>query len=98
MDEQLFKELEQSVKEATALLRGDGEAGRVTFLDEPDPRVIRENLDLSQEDFAALLGISVRTLQNWEQGRRDPTGPAMQLLRIAEKDPEALLAVLAEPA
>ncbi|RMF64687.1 MAG: helix-turn-helix domain-containing protein [Bacteroidetes bacterium] len=63
----------------------------IHFAGEPDPRQIRAQMQLSQEDFAHVLGISVRTLQNWEQGRRRPTGPAMKLLRIAERHPELLL-------
>jgi putative transcriptional regulator len=58
-------------------------------LSEPsEPKVIRERLELSQSAFAGLLGVSMRTLQDWEQGRRSPQGPAMALLRIAEQHPE----------
>ena len=56
-----------------------------------DARTIRRRLGLSQSAFAALLGVSVRTLQDWEQGRRKPRGPALALLRIAERHPEALV-------
>ena len=64
---------------------------RTTELAEPSkPKVIRENLKLSQAAFAGLLGVSKRTLQDWEQGRRSPQGPAMALLRIAEQHPEVL--------
>ncbi len=56
-----------------------------------DVRVIRERLDLSQSAFAALLGVSLRTLQDWEQGRRKPTGSAYALLRVATRHPEALI-------
>jgi putative transcriptional regulator len=52
---------------------------------------IRERLGLSQSAFAALLGVSNRTLQDWEQGRRQPTGAARSLLRVADRHPEALL-------
>lgn len=54
-------------------------------------RVIRTRLKLSQEAFAALMGVSVRTLQDWEQGRRHPSGPAVALLRIAEQRPEVFI-------
>jgi len=66
-----------------------GEVGRVTTL----PRVseTRARVGLSQSDFARLLGVSVRTLQEWEQGRRVPSGPAQTLLIIAHKNPRALL-------
>ncbi len=56
-----------------------------------DVQSIRERMGLSQSAFAALLGVSARTLQDWEQGRRQPTGPARSLLRVAERHPEALL-------
>ena len=62
---------------------------RVAELSEPsEPRVIRAKLKLSQSAFAGLLGVSMRTLQDWEQGRRNPQGPAVALLRIAEQYPE----------
>ncbi len=53
---------------------------------------IREKLNLSQDEFSILLGVRVRTLQDWEQGRRKPSGPARSLLRIAKKHPEVFLA------
>ncbi|MEL0614237.1 helix-turn-helix domain-containing protein [Marinomonas arenicola] len=62
---------------------------KTTELSEPSaPKVIRSKLNLSQPAFAGLLGISMRTLQDWEQGRRNPQGPAVALLRIAEQHPE----------
>lgn len=69
----------------------DGLEQPVSCYRAPDPEEIRERLGLSQSKFAALLGVSARTLQNWEQGRRMPTGPAAMLLRIAERHPEVLL-------
>jgi putative transcriptional regulator len=68
-----------------------GRIGRV--INVPDVAHIRENTGLSQARFAQLLGVSVRTLQDWEQGRRAPTGAARTLLRIAEKNPQALIEV-----
>lgn len=91
MNDELFNELVKGVKEAGAYLRGERAAARVTFLGEPDPKAIRTRLDLTQEEFAAALCISVKTLRNWEQGRREPSGPAMRLLQIAAKHPEVLL-------
>lgn len=62
---------------------------KVTELSEPSPpQVIRSKLNMSQSAFAGLLGVSMRTLQDWEQGRRLPQGPAVALLRIAEQHPE----------
>ena len=62
---------------------------KTTELSEPsEPKVIRSKLELSQSAFAGLLGVSMRTLQDWEQGRRNPQGPAIALLRIAEQHPE----------
>jgi putative transcriptional regulator len=69
MKAELFDELLGSVREGGAIVRGKGRAGRRTKIEEPDVVAIREAYGLSQERFAALLGISVRTLQNWEQGR-----------------------------
>ncbi len=91
MKDDLFDELVESVKEAGAYLRGETPAAEVSFVGEPDPRSIRDGLGLTQEQFAAALCISVKTLRNWEQGRRQPTGPAMRLLQIAAKHPEIIL-------
>ena len=91
MKEELFAELVASVKEGGAILRGEKEAARNFHLDRLDIKRIREGYNLTQAQFAAMLGISVRTLRNWEQGRRVPEGPAMVLLRVADKHPEAVL-------
>ena len=55
------------------------------------PKVIRQRLKLSQSAFAGLMGVSLRTVQDWEQGRRKPSGPAVALLRIAEQKPDVFL-------
>jgi putative transcriptional regulator len=68
-----------------------GEPGRV--INVPSVSAIRERTGLSQTKFAQLLGVSVRTLQEWEQGRRAPSGAARTLLRIAAKNPRAVLDV-----
>ena len=71
--------------------------GRRFTIAKPGPvKKIRENLGLSQSAFAGLLGISVRTLQDWEQKRREPTGAALTLLLIAEKRPSVLLEVFSQ--
>ena len=91
MKEELFAELVASVKEGGQILRGEKEAARAFPYDRLDIKRIREGYKLTQEQFASMLGISVRTLRNWEQGRRVPEGPAMVLLRVADKHPEAVL-------
>ena len=68
-----------------------GEAGRIVNV--PSVATIRERTGLSQARFATLLGVSVRTLQEWEQGRRAPTGAARTLLMVAARNPQALLEV-----
>ena len=91
MKDELFQELVASVREGGAILRGENEAAAETRFEDPDVAAIREEYGLSQAKFAALLGISVRTLQNWEQGRRHPQGPARVLLRVAARHPRAVL-------
>ena len=91
MKAELFDELLESVRHGGAIARGQKRASRRTKIDEPDVAAIRSTYDLSQEQFASLLGISVQTLQNWEQGRRRPQGPARVLLRVAAKHPRAVL-------
>lgn len=66
--------------------------GKRHLVELPDDIIgIRKNLKLSQSAFSALLGVSIRTLQDWEQGRRFPRGPALSLLRIAKEHPEAFI-------
>ena len=97
MRKELFDELLQSVKEMKAIEAGRLKPAHVTHAPEvlggpvPDVAALRARFRLSQAKFAALLGISVNTLQNWEQGRRAPEGPARVLLRVAATHPEALL-------
>jgi putative transcriptional regulator len=88
--EELFKELVASVREGGAILRGEIAPSRKFIVDKTDVRRIRANYRLSQGQFAALLGISVATLQNWEQGRRLPKGAARVLLQVAAKHPETV--------
>lgn len=90
MSDELFEELLESVREAKAIMRGEKEASRVFVVEKPDVKQIREGYELSQTEFAALMGISVKTLQNWEQGRRNPRGAARVLLQVAAKHPEAV--------
>lgn len=94
MKDELFEELLESIEEGGAILRGEAEPSRSFVVEDPDVAAIRAEYGLSQSRFAALLGISVRTLQNWEQGRRRPEGPARVLLRVAAEHPAAILDVV----
>ncbi len=91
MKEELFNELLESVRQAGQIRKGQSKASRHTVIEEPDVHAIREKYKMSQQEFSSLLGISVATLRNWEQGRRKPQGPARVLLKIAEKNPKAIL-------
>jgi putative transcriptional regulator len=86
----MFAELLESVREGGAILRGERAPSRRFEIASPDVRAIRERFDLSQSEFAGLLGISVKTLQNWEQGRRTPHGAARVLLQVAARHPDAV--------
>lgn len=90
MKKELFEELVTSVREGGAILRGEVPPTRKFSVEKTDVRRIRANYKLSQGQFAALLGISVATLQNWEQGRREPKGAARVLLQVAAKHPESV--------
>jgi putative transcriptional regulator len=95
MKQKDFERLVASVKQAGAIRRGQLKPGRVTELQAEDVRAIRSKLAKSQEEFARMIGVSVATLQNWEQGRRRPEGPARALLRVAAKNPQAIVEALA---
>jgi putative transcriptional regulator len=84
----LGAEILQGIQEIKQHKRGK-QSLKTTELSEPSsPEVIRTKLHMSQSAFAGLLGVSIRTVQDWEQGRRKPQGPAIALLRIAEQHPE----------
>lgn len=95
MKEKMFNELLESVKQAGQIRKGQRKPSHRMVIEEPDVVKIRKKYDMNQQEFAALLGISVGTLRNWEQGRRKPQGPAKVLLIIAEKKPKAILDSLA---
>lgn len=101
MRKELFDELLQSVREMQEIRAGERRPARLTTSrevfqrDVKDVGALRRHFGLSQSKFAMMLGISVDTLQNWEQGRRQPDGPARVLLRVAATHPEAILAVSA---
>ena len=93
----LYAEIKEGLEEMIAIEKGEREPVRVHhFFTSADIRALREKAGVSQRTFAAMLGVSNRTLQDWEQGRRTPTGPAMNLLRLYDAMPEAITKVLAE--
>jgi putative transcriptional regulator len=92
MKEELFQELLASVREMKAIRAGKARASRAFSFNTPaEVAKVRDKLGVSQPMFARLLGISEKTLQNWEQGRRTPTGPAKVLLKVAARHPKLLL-------
>lgn len=94
MNNQMFAELLSSVQEGAEILQGRKSPARSFEVKAQDIKTIRERLGLSQRQFAALMGVSVDTLQNWEQNRRKPRGAARMLLLIAATHPEAVLDIL----
>jgi putative transcriptional regulator len=92
MKKELFEELLESVKQAVAIERGEIKPSRsFTVHRKNEVTAARARLGLSQNRFAALLGISSSTLKNWEQGRRRPTGAAKVLVRVAKRHPRIVL-------
>ncbi|HZT81034.1 MAG TPA: NadS family protein [Gemmataceae bacterium] len=90
-----FENLVESIRQAGRIRRGEARPSRVTKFKSVDVKAIRRRLGKSQSEFARMIGVSVATLQNWEQGRRRPDGPVRALLRVAAADPEAVAAALA---
>lgn len=93
MKKELFDELLESVRQGAAIVKDTAKPARSTVFREAEVKRIREQYGLSQDKFAALMGISVATLRNWEQGRRKPEGPSRILLLVAASHPEAILDV-----
>lgn len=91
IEAKVFEELLQSVREGGAILRGERKASRRFVVEASGVRAIRERTSLSQSEFADLIGISVETLQNWEQDRHRPKGPAAALLQIIAHEPRLAL-------
>ena len=94
MDDKYFSELTASVLEMDAIINEKAKPSRTTEFAEPEVKSIRNKVGLSQTRFAGLIDVSKRTLENWEQSRRQPTGPARALLRILDKDPQYALRAL----
>lgn len=94
MKETDFEILVTSVRQAGRIKRGEMAPARKVEVRPEDVKAIRSKLDKSQTDFALMIGVSVATLQNWEQGRRQPEGPARALLKVAAMNPSAVAAAL----
>ena len=89
-----FDKLVSSVRQAGQIKRGRLKPPRVFHFKPADIKAVRERLGVSQSEFALMIGVSVSTLQNWEQGRRQPEGPARALLKVAAENPEAVAEAL----
>lgn len=94
MKRELFEDLSKSIKQAGKIRRGQAKASRVFKYDAVDIRKLRKSVKVSQSQFARMIGVSVDTVQNWEQGRRTPRGPAMALLRVFEENPKVVVRAL----
>jgi len=99
MKDELFADLMASIEEAGRIARGEIAASRTFTVERDllDVTAIRERFRLSQTRFAALLGISVKTLRNWEQGRNKPDPAALSLIRIFDQNPDLVLDAVYQP-
>jgi len=94
MKDEDFAELVESVKEAGAIMRGEVQPSRRIEVTSLDIKAIREGTKKSQNEFALMIGVSLGTLRNWEQGRRRPDGPARALLKVVAQNPAYVEQVL----
>ena len=95
MNKKLFKELVESMTQMDEIVRGERAPSREFQVDAVAVKELRSKIGLSQPQFAAILHVDVGTLRNWEQGRREPTGPAKALLTAISRDPRHVLKALA---
>ena len=94
MDNNVFNELTASLQEAVAISKGQQKASREQTYEEIDVASIRKAIHLSQEKFASLLGVSIKTIQSWEQKVRKPLGPARSLLIMFRNNPHQAMKLL----
>jgi putative transcriptional regulator len=90
MNDNDFDDLVESIKQAGQIRKGKLKPSRTIEFNPLDIKTIRRKLHKSQSEFALMIGVSISTLQNWEQGRRRPEGPARALLKVAFENPEAV--------
>jgi putative transcriptional regulator len=96
VDAKMFANLMESVTQMDEIVRGERQPSREFHIDALAVKEIRRATGLSQAKFASIVDVQVGTLRNWEQGRREPTGPAKALLRAISKDPKHVLEALAD--
>jgi putative transcriptional regulator len=94
MNKQLFEDLNKSIKQAGEIRKGKAKPARSFKYNSIDIRKLRESIKVTQSQFARMIGVSIDTVQNWEQGRRIPRGPAMALIRVFEHNPQAVVGAL----
>ena len=94
MKDAAFQDLLTSVRQAGQIRRGTRRPSRTITFRPTDVQTARATLGASQTEFALMIGVSVATLRNWEQGRRTPDGPALALLRVAARNPKAVIQAL----
>ena len=94
MNRELFEDLSKRIKEAGKIRRGRAKASRTFKYNAVNIHKHRKSVKVSQSQFARMIGVSVDTVQNWEQGRRTPRGPAMALLRVFEENPKVVVNAL----
>ncbi|MCW8869885.1 MAG: helix-turn-helix domain-containing protein [Proteobacteria bacterium] len=94
MEKKMFNELIESIDQMGEIIHGKRKPKRVFEFPDVEIKELRKEVGLSQSEFALLIGVSKRTLENWEQGRRQPTGPAKALLRILKADPKHAIQAL----
>ncbi len=96
MTKKAFNAIREGLEDAIAFAEGDKAKGRArkVKIAQVDVAALRRKLKLTQKQFAKIFGVSLATLRNWEQGRRKPEGPAMVLLNVIKREPEAVLRAL----
>lgn len=93
---ELLEGIKQGLREAIQFAEGDTKKARVFDATAVDVKRIRIKVGMTQEEFAATFGISLGTLRHWERGDRTPRGPALVLLNLIQKDPAAIMKVIAQ--
>lgn len=94
MDKKLFEQLVESMTQMNEVIDGERAPSREFLVDAVHVKEIRKKTGLTQAKFCHLIDVSIGTLRNWEQGRREPTGPAKALLRAINNDPQHVLIAL----